>query len=99
MDIGKAWLIASTRRGKASAVMKDPTRTEMWDTLQDQNLDVFDIEAAIYWFASGYHNGQSSDLYAALCQSPYKPCALTSCVEDAGNEPLRAYDILVGDFG
>jgi hypothetical protein len=32
-----------------------------------------DAEAALYWFAADYHGGQDSNLYAALCASPFKP--------------------------
>jgi len=33
----------------------------------------FDVEAAIYWFASDYHSGQWSDLYSILSTSDYYP--------------------------
>ncbi len=33
----------------------------------------FVIEAVAYWLAAHYHAGQGSDLYSALCQSPYCP--------------------------
>lgn len=32
-----------------------------------------DLEAAIYWYAADHHEGQTSDLYAVLCTSPYSP--------------------------
>ena len=32
-----------------------------------------DIEAAIYWYALDWHEGQGSDLYQVLCESPYTP--------------------------
>jgi len=59
----------------------DPTRAEMVKSLVrafraprwDRANWKFDIEAAIYWFSSNWHGGQWSNLYAALCMSPYKP--------------------------
>jgi hypothetical protein len=35
----------------------------------------FRIEEAIYWFALQWHGGQDSNLYEALCSSPYRPGA------------------------
>jgi hypothetical protein len=49
----------------------------------------FDMEEAIYWFATDYHGGQASNLYAALCLSAYNPGPLqSSCTNDG------AYDLL-----
>jgi hypothetical protein len=58
--------------------MLDPTRTEMLEYLDsitglDPETREFDREEALYWFASDYHGGQWSNLYAALCASPFKP--------------------------
>jgi len=40
--------------------------------------------AALYWFASDYHGGQSCPLYALLSQSLYTPGAIErECPEDA----------------
>ena len=56
---------------------KDPTAEEMREYLVSQYGDYeenkFDIEAAIYWFASLHHSGQNSDLYSALSNSDYNP--------------------------
>jgi hypothetical protein len=44
----------------------------------------FSVEAAIYWFASDCHGGQWSNLYEALCQSPYRTGPLErGCPDDA----------------
>jgi hypothetical protein len=54
----------------------DPTLDEMRAFLAEQygpELDEFDREEAIYWFATDWHGGQWSNLYAALCASQYKP--------------------------
>jgi hypothetical protein len=57
--------------------MIDPTREEMLEALQEHaklaDGDEFDIEEAIYWYASHYHGGQGSNLYEALSLSPYSP--------------------------
>lgn len=37
------------------------------------DFDEFDIEGAIYWYASNYHSGQDSELYSALSMSDYTP--------------------------
>jgi hypothetical protein len=75
----------------------DPTIDEMRETLTDlvPYADEFTTEAAIYWFASDYHSGQGSDLYKALCASPYTPGALEAeCPEDA----QEAYECLEETF-
>jgi hypothetical protein len=57
--------------------MQDPTRDEMLAFIASlpfaSERDEFDTEEAIYWYASDYHGGQSSNLYAAICESPYSP--------------------------
>jgi hypothetical protein len=54
--------------------MSDPTRKAMLDVLRDYgDVDEFDVEEAIYWFASDYHGGQATNLYSVLSTSPYKP--------------------------
>ena len=57
--------------------IQDPTREDMLAFLQSSPYTAeageFDIEAAIYFFASHYHGGQASNLYTALCSSLYRP--------------------------
>jgi hypothetical protein len=57
--------------------MQDPTHQEMFDFLAQQcagEEDIrFDIEEAIYWFASDYHGGQGSELYSVLSTSEFRP--------------------------
>lgn len=79
----------------------DPTREEMLAWFADQpfasETDEFDREEAIYWFASDYHGGQWSNLYSALCQSPYQAGAISNgCEPDSMAEML--YLELVADF-
>ena len=77
----------------------DPTRDEMLAVLKRDcaYADQFDREAAIYWFASDWHGGQSSNLYAALSTSEYTPGAIENeCPEDAGSD---CYEALAEAFG
>ena len=59
--------------------MTDPTYDEMTAFLKTQqdglepDGDDFDRAAAIYWFATGYHGGQASNLYSAGCVSQFSP--------------------------
>ena len=72
--------------------MKDPTRDEMLAYLKGNapaEEDEFEIEEAIYWFASHYHGGQASNLYAALCASQYRPG-----MNRRGPESPYLYDLL-----
>ena len=59
----------------------DPTREDMLAYLRDcYPGEVFDIEEAVYWFAHDWHGDQSSNLYAALCASPYTPSPIASYI-------------------
>lgn len=67
----------------------DPTREEMLAHLASlpfaREFEEFDREEALYWFASDWHGGQWSNLYAALCASPFHPSPLARGPE----EPAR----------
>lgn len=58
---------------------KDPTRAEIVEYLVEHfpmlllGTSEFDLECAIYWFAAHNYDGQTSDLYRVLCESPYHP--------------------------
>jgi hypothetical protein len=60
-----------------SITLSDPTREEMLAYLASSpyaaECDEFDVECAVYWYANHYHGGQWSELYAAICESPYSP--------------------------
>ena len=58
----------------------------------------FSMEAAIYWFAYGYHSGQWSDLYSILSTSEYKPSMLARNVNDEDEEVKMLYQDLVEKF-
>lgn len=71
----------------------DPTIEEMRTYLDKFGacpFDEFDREAAIFWFADRYHNGQSSNLYAALSACDYKPGRFEYGPEER-SEAQRAY--------
>ena len=71
----------------------DPTLEEMRKFLSETvaDSDTFDREEAIYWFASLYHSGQASNLYAALCKSEYTPGPLTEAPALGEND---CFDVL-----
>ena len=60
----------------STRICDDPTRADMLSflgSITDETLDDVDIECAIWWFCADNHGGQWSNLYAALCASPYQP--------------------------
>lgn len=71
--------------GHVARRFTDPTRAEMLRELirafrwtRDGRRDdcwKFDVEEAIYHFASNYYGGQWTNLYSAMCASPYRPGA------------------------
>ncbi len=77
--------------------MKDPTLGEMRDLLGSRcsDMDEFDREAAIYWFANDHHGGQWSNLYSALSMSPYHPGPLENGPRD---EAAYCFDVLVKEY-
>lgn len=83
-------------------MIHDPTYEEMKSFLKSKpyNSDdeaIVDIEEAIYWFASDYHGGMWSNLYKALCASPYKPSILAKGIaEDSIAKEM--YDELVEHY-
>lgn len=88
--------------------MKDPSRFTMLRTCltyarrhgldDDHDALAFDIEAAIYYFASDWHSGQASNLYAALSASPYRPGLLARSIADVGGSSTLLYDALCEHF-
>jgi len=85
-----------------SAEFEDPTREEMLDALKplmDEEGSEFDMEAAMYWYASDYHSGQNSNLYSVLSTSEYSPGASHSSVADDGEMAEMMYKELEAQFG
>jgi len=66
--------------------------------LLGSEMDDFDIEAAIYWFAHDFHSGQSSDLYSLLSTSEFRPGPSHRSAEDEGDVAKDMYDELVNEF-
>ena len=58
----------------------------------------FDVEAAIYWFASDYHEGQWSQLYEVLSESEFSPGPTHRSVKNEGEQAEMFYDELVATF-
>jgi len=84
--------------------IQDPTKEEMMQFLQTQSGGddgwQDEAEVAIYWFASDYHGGQSSNLYSVLSTSPFSPGRLSNGIESEGDEMARMfYDALVSQYG
>ena len=78
----------------------DPSRDEMIEHIRKvygREADEFDIEEAIYWFASDYHGGQGSNLYSALSTSEYRPGRMSSGPEE-GSMGEMIYSDLVETF-
>lgn len=80
---------------------KDPVKWEMARSIRkfDAEADAFDVEAAIYWFASDYHGGQSSNLYSVLSMSEYKPGPMMRGPNDEGMNVAAYYNHLVSIHG
>lgn len=81
--------------------MGDPSRDEMLAAIHaiDPQADEFDIEAAIYWFASDWHGGQSTNLYSALSTSEFRPGPTHRDASQEGETALMLYDALQAAFG
>ena len=79
----------------------DPTADEMRKFLHEDietptdTDETFSIEAAIYWFATDWHSGQSSNLYSALSTSQYKP-GMTESAPDCISQDY--YDALEEEY-
>lgn len=82
-------------------MLNNPTRQEIdaaiasWHNVNE--LDEFDIEQAIYWFAADYHTGLWSNLYSVASTSKYRPSPLEFGVSHE-EIPGWLYDFLVTTF-
>jgi len=56
------------------------------------------MEAAIYWFASDYHSGQSDIWYSILSNSEYHPGRMEKGIDKNSEEGI-IYDYLEGKYG
>lgn len=75
--------------------IQDPSRKEIDDTILaycgGNEFDMYDVEAAIYWFAAHYHGGQCSNLYSVLSTSDYRPSPLCRSHEDESEAIQELY--------
>lgn len=75
--------------------MSDPTLEEMLIALDNPTDDDADAYCAIYWFATDWHGGQSSNLYSVLSTSRYRP----GCLErEPEGYAAEHYNTLVATF-
>ncbi len=80
----------------------DPTKEEMQHVMTKYlgapEVDEFDYAAAMYWFASDFQGGQSSNLYSALSTSQYNPGPMVSKIEDEDEIAQELYFTLYDYF-
>jgi len=77
-------------------------KKEMKDHLKKTfgaDVEDFDMEAAIYWYANDYHGGQASDLYSILSTSEFKPGPTHHGVKDEGDMAEKMYKNLEKEYG
>lgn len=80
----------------------DPTAEMMREYLKSKlfkmyEFSEFDIEGAIYWFATFHHSGMHSNLYSASSTSEYHPSPLANGPEEDSLE-MDAFLILESQF-
>lgn len=80
-------------------MIPDPTREELVQAINNMpfasEFDEFDREEAIYWLASDWHGGQSSNLYSVLSTSEFRPGRSANGPEETAQ---MLYDELVAEF-
>lgn len=88
--------------GTDFAMEADPTKEEMQHVitkwLSGSDIDELYHEAAMYWFASDFHSGQSSNLYSALSMSQYNPGPMTNKIENENEVTQELYYTLYDYF-
>lgn len=57
-------------------------------------FDLFSAEAAIWWFASDHHEGQTSPLYGVLSMSEYSPSILCNNIGGEDDSVQGMYEEL-----
>lgn len=81
----------------------DPTAEKMREYLSSKQFKIyefseFDIEGAIYWFATFHHSGMMSNLYSASSTSKYSPSCLANGPEEESLEIMDAFLLLESQF-
>lgn len=79
-----------------AATLKDQLTTAAKKAVPD--ADPFDIEAAIYWFASDNYAGMGDPLYGVLSLSKFKPGPAHKGVSDEGETAEEIYNHLKTKF-
>ena len=80
----------------------DPTSEMMREYLSSKSFKMyefseFDIEGAIFWFATFHHSGMHSNLYSASSNSKYRPSPMTDGPEENSLE-MDAFLLLESQF-
>lgn len=80
----------------------DPTAEKMREYLRSPQFKIyefsdFDIEGAIFWFATFHHSGMHSNLYSASSCSLYKPSCMANGPEPESLE-MDAFLLLESQF-
>lgn len=80
----------------------DPTAEMMRKYLKSKlfkmyEFSEFDIEGAIYWFATFHHSGMHSNLYSASSMSDYRPSPMANGPEEESLE-MDAFLLLESQF-
>lgn len=80
----------------------DPTAEMMREYLKSNEFKMyefseFDIEGAIYWFATFHHSGMNSNLYSASSMSDYRPSPMSNGPEEESSE-MDAFLLLESHF-
>ena len=82
--------------------MKDPTREEIIAAIPScyKSEDGFEIEVevALYWFATHYHNGQWSNLYKVLSSSQYSPGINQTSISGEGDFAEELLAVMIDTF-
>lgn len=80
----------------------DPAAQMMRDYLKSKQFSMyefsdFDIEGAIFWFATFHHSGMHSNLYSASSTSKYHPSSMADGPEKDSSE-MDAFLLLEDHF-
>lgn len=93
------WLNKLNESTELKEEMKEYLKNE-FKGLEDVNSQDFnfDMEAAIYWFSTDYHSGQSSDLYSISSTSEYNPSIMSKGIESEPENVKMLYQALEEKF-
>jgi hypothetical protein len=90
---------ASPKFANEASDLKNEMKTFLVNKYKNLVEDPEDeAEAAIYWYAYAYHEGQWSPLYSILSTSPYRPGPMQNSVESEGDVATMMYKDLVDKY-